>query len=119
MAGRGDALLSPEQLSTLHIPKNLMVFRGFGGLAGLERGLWTDLRGGPGAMEMEVQGSPHLDEAVTLNNKKRIFFDKYVPVKKQPTFPSFIYCSETILKDITKLTLPFLGKSLEKVTPIA
>ncbi|POR39743.1 Calcium-transporting ATPase [Tolypocladium paradoxum] len=67
MAARGDALLSPKQLSTLHNPKNLTAFCALGGLAGLERGLRTDVQRGLSATETRIHGSPEVAETVTPN----------------------------------------------------
>ncbi|KND87137.1 Calcium-transporting ATPase 2 [Tolypocladium ophioglossoides CBS 100239] len=67
MAGRRDTIFSPEQLSTLHNPKNLLAFSGFGGLEGLERGLRTDLKNGLSAAESRIHGSPEVAETVSPN----------------------------------------------------
>ncbi|KAM4066431.1 E1-E2 ATPase domain-containing protein [Hirsutella rhossiliensis] len=121
MAGRGDALLSPAQLSTLHNPKSLIAFCGLGGLAGLERGLRTDLQSGLSGHETKLAASPAVAGNATItptdgkaehlvagsqslwlggsatdalfSDRKRIFLDNHVPTKKQPNILQLLWAA--------------------------
>ncbi|KAL3480166.1 hypothetical protein BJX99DRAFT_35848 [Aspergillus californicus] len=59
---------SPGQLNKLLNPKSLGAFYALGGLAGLEKGLRTDLRSGLSLDETDLDGTVSFDDATALSN---------------------------------------------------
>jgi P-type Ca2+ transporter type 2C len=111
---------SPEQLRGLHNPKNLTVFRAFGGLHGLERGLRTNRHSGLNGDEVTIDSVASFDGMlVTLStgtlkegpevaaqkttqsgkppaeelfvDRKRVFLDNHLPTKRQLSFLQLIW----------------------------
>lgn len=81
---------SPGQLNKLLNPKSLAAFRALGGLAGLERGLRTDLTAGLSSDESLLEGSVSFDNAVEQKTGKNAaeadLHQK--PLKEAHTLPS-------------------------------
>lgn len=61
---------SPGQLSKLFNPKSLNAFYALGGLAGLERGLRTDIKSGLSTDEDEIDGAVSFSEVATKGANK-------------------------------------------------
>lgn len=59
---------SPGQLNKMQNPKSLAAFQALGGLAGLERGLRTDLASGLSVDETELDGSVSFEEAAATSS---------------------------------------------------
>jgi P-type Ca2+ transporter type 2C len=91
--------LSPEQLGTLHNPKNLAAFSRFGGIEGLLEGLRSDqITGLSVKSEKPVDGfrtsitrlRTGIDEDPGHNGlcaqRRAIYLDNHLPTKKQPSF---------------------------------
>ncbi|UNI15530.1 plasma membrane calcium [Purpureocillium takamizusanense] len=121
MAGSpGGALLSPEQLSKLHNPKNILALCELGGLAGLEKGLRTDLQSGLNDGETKIPWPVASDATTTtttaegkaghplatsrsllggsspdapFSERKRIFLDNHLPIKKQPNMLQLLWAA--------------------------
>ncbi|KAL4947791.1 hypothetical protein BDW69DRAFT_189856 [Aspergillus filifer] len=63
---------SPGQLNKLLNPKSLGAFYALGGLAGLAKGLRTDVRSGLSLDETELEGSVSFDEATSTSNPESL-----------------------------------------------
>ena len=104
---------TPGQLNKLLNPKSMSAFHALGGLAGLERGLRTNLHSGLGVDETRLDGTVNFDHAVhaghenqepsavkrtttmassnqqaddAFADRKRIFRDNRLPAKKAKSF---------------------------------
>jgi len=88
-SGRSKFAFTPEQLSTLHSPKNLDAFYKFGGLQGLENGLRTNRFSGLNADEMAFDYSVTFDSEKAAASEhfaeRRRIFDNHFSIKKQQT----------------------------------
>ncbi|KAH9889691.1 calcium-translocating P-type ATPase [Xylariomycetidae sp. FL2044] len=72
---------SPGQLNKLLNPKNLLAFRALGGLAGIERGLQTDINAGLSVDETSARAT------VTFEQATRRESDKFPESSERPSAP--------------------------------